>query len=184
MADQGRSDFRVVFTMSLCLLELKRLLISLLFQIIRLWYYVCMLSPRGHFHSLTSEGSPKFCLHNFCQSPKFPSWNMGDNYPKICPMYPKILPLNSKLFLLFGRIAPNIGHQYPKFCLWISNFSILFGFIAPNFAWQGPSPPPPPPDLKKWKCSPWVLSEAIWSWFVNISFIAYKIKKLVRKRSW
>ena len=36
MADQGRSDFCVVFTMSLCALELKRTLISLLFQIIRL----------------------------------------------------------------------------------------------------------------------------------------------------
>ena len=33
---QGRSDFCAVFTMSLCALELKRMLISLLFQIIRL----------------------------------------------------------------------------------------------------------------------------------------------------
>ena len=32
---QGRSDFNVVFTMSLCPLELKQFLISLLFQIIR-----------------------------------------------------------------------------------------------------------------------------------------------------
>ena len=32
-----RSDFYVVFTMSLCALGLKQLLISLLFQIIRLW---------------------------------------------------------------------------------------------------------------------------------------------------
>ena len=36
MADQGRSDFYVAFTMSLCALGLKQLLISLLFQIIRL----------------------------------------------------------------------------------------------------------------------------------------------------
>ena len=40
MADQGRSDFCVVFTMNLCALELKQLFISLLFQIIRLWYKV------------------------------------------------------------------------------------------------------------------------------------------------
>ena len=33
MADQGRSDFYVVYTMSLCVLELKQTLISLLFQI-------------------------------------------------------------------------------------------------------------------------------------------------------
>ena len=36
MADQGRPDFYVVFTMSLCALGLKQLLISLLFQIIPL----------------------------------------------------------------------------------------------------------------------------------------------------
>ena len=36
MADQGRSDFYVGFTMSLCPLGLKQLLISLLFQMIRL----------------------------------------------------------------------------------------------------------------------------------------------------
>ena len=34
MGDHGRSDFYVVFTMSLCALGLKQLLISLLFQII------------------------------------------------------------------------------------------------------------------------------------------------------
>ena len=34
MEDQRRSDFYVVFTMSLCALGLKQLLISLLFQII------------------------------------------------------------------------------------------------------------------------------------------------------
>ena len=33
MADHGRSDFYVVFTMSLCAFGLKQLLISLLFQI-------------------------------------------------------------------------------------------------------------------------------------------------------
>ena len=32
--DQGRSDFCVVFTISLCALELKQTLISLVFQII------------------------------------------------------------------------------------------------------------------------------------------------------
>ena len=35
MADQLRSDFHVVFTMNLCALGLKQLLISLLFQIVR-----------------------------------------------------------------------------------------------------------------------------------------------------
>ena len=35
--DQGRSEFCVVFTMSLCAFELKQTLISLLFQAIRLW---------------------------------------------------------------------------------------------------------------------------------------------------
>ena len=39
-ADQSRSDFHEVFTMSLCTLGLKELLISLLFQIIRLRYWV------------------------------------------------------------------------------------------------------------------------------------------------
>ena len=34
MADQGRSDFCVVFAMSRCALELKQTVISLLFQII------------------------------------------------------------------------------------------------------------------------------------------------------
>ena len=37
MADQGRSDVCVVFTMTLCALELKRTVISLLFQVIRLF---------------------------------------------------------------------------------------------------------------------------------------------------
>ena len=36
MTDHGRSDFYVVFTLSLCAPRLKQLLISLLFQIIRL----------------------------------------------------------------------------------------------------------------------------------------------------
>ena len=36
MADQGMSDFYVVFTMSLCALGLKQLLISLLLEIIQL----------------------------------------------------------------------------------------------------------------------------------------------------
>ena len=36
MADQGRSDVCVVFTMSLCALELKQTVISLLFQVKRL----------------------------------------------------------------------------------------------------------------------------------------------------
>ena len=36
MAYQGRSGFNVVFTMSLCALGLKQLLISLLFQIKRM----------------------------------------------------------------------------------------------------------------------------------------------------
>ena len=38
MVDQGKSDFYVVFTMSLCALGLKQLLISLLLYIIRPWY--------------------------------------------------------------------------------------------------------------------------------------------------
>ena len=36
MADQGRSDVCVVFTMSLCALEFKQTIMSLLFQVIRL----------------------------------------------------------------------------------------------------------------------------------------------------
>ena len=36
MADQGKSNFRAVFTTSLCAFELKQMLISLLFQVIRL----------------------------------------------------------------------------------------------------------------------------------------------------
>ena len=36
MADQGRSDFCVVFTMNLCALELEQTLISLPFEVIRL----------------------------------------------------------------------------------------------------------------------------------------------------
>ena len=35
MADQGRSDVSVAFTMNLCALELKQTVISLLFQVIR-----------------------------------------------------------------------------------------------------------------------------------------------------
>ena len=35
MADQGKSDFSVVFTMSLCALQLKQASTSFLFQIIR-----------------------------------------------------------------------------------------------------------------------------------------------------
>ena len=36
IADQGMSDFCVVFTMNLCALELKQKLISLPFEVIRL----------------------------------------------------------------------------------------------------------------------------------------------------
>ena len=35
MVDQGRSDFYIVLTMSLCVLESKQMLISLLFQVIQ-----------------------------------------------------------------------------------------------------------------------------------------------------
>ena len=40
MADQGKSDFCVVFTLSLWAVELKQALISLLFQITRICNYV------------------------------------------------------------------------------------------------------------------------------------------------
>ena len=67
MADQGRSDFCVVFTMSLCALELKQLLIS--------W-----LSPGNFFR----EGGKIYCFANFyCYSIVFgPNFREGQKFSR------------------------------------------------------------------------------------------------------
>ena len=70
MAEQGRSDFYIAVTTSLCALGLKQLLLSLLFQIIRLSYQVCMLLEANMVTLLRCRAinSITFFLSIFCET--------------------------------------------------------------------------------------------------------------------
>ena len=93
MADKGRSDFYVVFTMSVCALGVKQLLICLLFQIIRLRYHVCMLSEANLKLIYECE------LHSLPNKTASGAKDHGKNYIKIRPPLVRYLLRNRVLLV-------------------------------------------------------------------------------------
>ena len=80
MVDQGRSDFCVVFTMSHCALELKRMLISLPFEVIRLLIKLDKQTLKGCL-KLTCE----YEFHILPNTKVSATEDHGKNYKKVRP---------------------------------------------------------------------------------------------------
>ena len=99
MADQGRSDFYVVFTMSLCALGLKQSLISLLFQIDHTTLILGVHALRSYL-KLVCE----YELHNLPNKRVSGAKDHGKNYIKVRP--PLVRHLLRYRLLIFCQLNP------------------------------------------------------------------------------
>ena len=113
--------------------------------------------------------APKFASEILVEAPNFASKNLGEKYPKFCPLnfrfdpkigiFPQLLRLVitevTKFFLLFGELGWTLPQILPLVITEVTKFFLLFGElgwtlpqILPLNLMSGPSPPP---DLLIWK---------------------------------
>ena len=102
--------------------------------------------PQGGTSILGGRGglAPKFASEIPVGAPNFASKNLGDKYPKFCPLNFRFDPKIG----IFPQLLRLVITELPKFFLLFGELGQTFPQILPLNVMSVPSPPPRPPYME------------------------------------